>query len=85
VLSASYLVDTVAAMRAADARDLWQHWSMVDAALVDAVHAAGGRVLVWTVNDAALARDLAAAGVDGICTDLPAEILAALAPGRAAA
>ncbi len=71
VLSTSYLIDTVAAMRAAGARDLWQHWTMVDAALVDAVHAAGGRVVVWTVNDVDAARALAALGVDGICTDVP--------------
>lgn len=78
ILSTSYLVDTVAALRAADARDLWQHWSMVDAALVDAVHAAGGRVIVWTVNDPDAARALAAVGVDGVCTDVPGEIAAAL-------
>ncbi len=81
VLSTSYLIDAVAAMRAADARDLWQHWSMIDAALVDAVHAAGGRVIVWTVNDVELARDLAALGVDGLCTDLPGELRAAFPPG----
>jgi glycerophosphoryl diester phosphodiesterase len=34
VLSTSYLIDTAAALRAAGARDLWQHWSMIDAALV---------------------------------------------------
>ena len=78
VLSTSYLVDTVAAMCAANARDLWQHWTMVDAALVDAVHAAGGRVVVWTVNDVAAARDFAALGVDGLCTDVPGQIAAAL-------
>lgn len=78
VLSTSYLVDTVAAMRAAGARDLWQHWPMIDAALVDAAHAAGGRVVAWTVNDVPIARRLAAMGVDGICTDLPGEIGAAL-------
>ena len=78
VLSTSYLVDTTAAMRAADARDLWQHWTMIDAALVDAVHAAGGRVIVWTVNDPAVARDLAALGVDGLCTDVPGQIAAAV-------
>ena len=81
ILSTSYLVDTVAALRAADARDLWQHWTVVDAALVDAVHAVGGRVLVWTVNDVGLARDLAALGVDGICTDVPGDVAAALRAG----
>lgn len=69
ILSESYLVDTVAALRAAGARDLWQHWSQVDAALVVDVHAAGGRVVVWTVNDPDRARALAALGVDALCTD----------------
>jgi glycerophosphoryl diester phosphodiesterase len=79
VLSTSYLIDTVAAMRAAGARDLWQHWTMVDGALVDAVHAAGGRVVVWTVNDVDAGRALAALGVDGICTDLPGALRSAFA------
>jgi glycerophosphoryl diester phosphodiesterase len=78
ILSTSYLVDPVAAMRAADARDLWQHRELVDAALVATVHAAGGRIVVWTVNDVEAARALAALGVDGICTDVPADMVAAL-------
>ncbi len=69
ILSESYLVDTRAAMHAARARDLWQHWSQVDAALVADVHAAGGRVLVWTVNDPERARALVRLGVDALCTD----------------
>jgi glycerophosphoryl diester phosphodiesterase len=84
VLSTSYLVDTVGAMQAAGARDLWQHWSMIDASLIDEVHAAGGRVVVWTVNDIDVARALARLGVDALCTDLPADIAAALAPERRA-
>ena len=78
VLSVSYLVDKVGAMRAADARDLWQHWSMIDAPLVDAVHAAGGRVIAWTVNDPARAVALAQLGVDGLCSDVPDLIAPAL-------
>ena len=78
VLSTSYLVDTVAAIRAADARDLWQHWTMIDGTLVDVVHAAGGRVIAWTVNDPEVAVALAAAGVDGVCTDIPAVVAGAL-------
>lgn len=85
VLSTSYLVDTVAAMRAANARDLWQHWTMVDAALVRAVHAANGRVIVWTVNDVDAARALVTLGVDGLCTDVPGAMHAALRPAFAAA
>jgi glycerophosphoryl diester phosphodiesterase len=81
VLSTSYLVDTVSAMHAAGARDLWQHWSVVDAALVDVVHGAGGRVIVWTVNDADVARALADLGVDGICSDVPGVLRSAFGGG----
>ena len=35
------------------------------------VHDAGLRLYVWTVDDAALAQKLAAAGVDGITTNRP--------------
>ncbi|MEJ7728173.1 MAG: glycerophosphodiester phosphodiesterase [Polyangiaceae bacterium] len=41
-------------------------------------HARGMRVSVWTVNDEGEARDLAAIGVDGLITDVPGRILAAL-------
>lgn len=77
VLSTSYLMDNVAAVRAAGARDLWQHWSMIDAALVRDAHAAGIRVVAWTVNDVDVARRLAGYGVDGLCTDLPGVLRAA--------
>jgi glycerophosphoryl diester phosphodiesterase len=59
-------------MHDADARDLWQHWELIDRELIDAVHADGGRVIAWTVNDGDVARRLASWGVDGICTDVPA-------------
>lgn len=51
------------------ARDVWPHWPLVDRSLVDRVHALGGRVLCWTVNDAAAARALVELGVDGLCGD----------------
>ena len=35
------------------------------------VHAAGGRVIAWTVNDPAAAVALARLGVDALCTDVP--------------
>lgn len=41
-------------------------------------HDAGLQVNTWTCNDPERARDLAAWGVDGICTDVPATILAAV-------
>lgn len=42
---------------------------LMDAALAAALHAAGLRALVYTVNDAARAQELLAFGVDGIVTD----------------
>ena len=79
VLSVSYLVDNVAPMRLAGARDLWQMWAMIDRALVDEVHAVGGRVIAWTVNDPAAAITLARLGVDGLCTDVPGVVGPAVA------
>jgi glycerophosphoryl diester phosphodiesterase len=43
------------------------------------LHAAGKLVNVWTVNDVDEARRLATIGVDGLITDVPALLLAALA------
>jgi glycerophosphoryl diester phosphodiesterase len=69
VLEASYPVDPLHAQRSVGGRDLWRHWPFVDGDLVRAAHAAGARVIAWTVNDAALIELLAALGVDGLCTD----------------
>lgn len=79
ILVDSYLLDAPHALRSAAARDYWPHRDMVDAALVDGIHAAGGRVIVWTVNDHAQARALAALGVDAVCTDIADELRASLA------
>jgi glycerophosphoryl diester phosphodiesterase len=43
---------------------------MIDAPLVESAHAAGARVVAWTVNDLETAARLAALGVDALCTDL---------------
>lgn len=69
ILQASYLVDPVAALRAAGARDLWQYWEFVDAPLLDAVHAHDGRVIAWTLNAVSAMQHFAAWGLDGCCTD----------------
>jgi glycerophosphoryl diester phosphodiesterase len=61
--------DVAEAMRAVGARDVWPDAMIADRAMVDAVHAAGGRVLVWTVNRASEVQRLAGLGVEGICTD----------------
>jgi glycerophosphoryl diester phosphodiesterase len=57
------------AAAAADARDVWPKHTLIDRALVDAVHEAGGRIIAWTVNDAIEAKRLADLGVDGLCGD----------------
>jgi glycerophosphoryl diester phosphodiesterase len=77
ILSASYLIDPVAALRAARARDYWQQWEMIDDELVRRIHDAGGRVVAWTVNEASDARRLVTMGVDAICTDVCEELIKA--------
>jgi glycerophosphoryl diester phosphodiesterase len=81
ILLASYLVEPERALETAGARDYWQSNDLVDEALVSRVHAAGGRVIVWTVNQPSDAAALAAMGVDGVCTDDLRAVGAAL--GRA--
>jgi len=65
------VVDPVAVLRASGATTLWQDWTMIDQALVDAVHADGARIIAWTVNDPAATATLAQMGVDGLCGNFP--------------
>ena len=46
--------------------------TLVTRELVEAAHAAGMRVVPWTVNDAGRMRELVELGVDGLVTDEPA-------------
>ena len=62
-------IDVRALMSRTGARDVWPHAPLVTVPLVGAVHAAGGRVIAWTVNAPLDARSLAAMGVDGLCGD----------------
>ena len=71
VLSASYPIDVTRMMRDAGATALWQHAALIDRALVDAVHAKGGVVYAWTVDDPGAMRRLLALGVDGLCSNHP--------------
>jgi glycerophosphoryl diester phosphodiesterase len=61
--------DARASLTLHGALDLWPESGLVTERLVRDVHAMGGRVLPWTVNDRATAVRLAGWGVDGICTD----------------
>lgn len=71
ILQTSYPIDPIRPMRDAGARDLWQHWELIDQPLIDAVHEDGRRIIAWTVNDADVARRLISWQVDGLCTDVP--------------
>lgn len=46
--------------------------SLLDARTVGRLHERVGLVVAWTVNEASRARELVAAGVDGVTTDDPA-------------
>jgi glycerophosphoryl diester phosphodiesterase len=52
---------------------------LIDARFVRAIHDAGRRVHVWTINDVPTMRALIALGVDGITTDRPDLLAEALA------
>ena len=69
ILLDAYLVDTAAAIRAADAQDLWQRWEWIDERLVAQARIAGARVVAWTVNEPDVARALRSIGVESLCTD----------------
>lgn len=71
VLQASYPMQPLRCLEDADASILWQEKQHVDEALVAAMHGAGMRLYVWTVNDPEEIRHLAILGADGICTDFP--------------
>lgn len=78
LLSASYPLDLRGLLSWSDASVLWQHGELIDEPFVLAAHAAGVQVIAWTVNNTSHARQLAAWGVDGLCTDVPDAISTAL-------
>ncbi|MBW8847711.1 MAG: glycerophosphodiester phosphodiesterase [Burkholderiales bacterium] len=45
------------------------NYRLMDAALIQRLHASGWRALVYTVNDEAIAQRLIAEGIDGLITD----------------
>jgi glycerophosphoryl diester phosphodiesterase len=47
------------------------HYSVASADTIRVAHEVGAAVYVWTVDDAALAQELVAAGADGIITNDP--------------
>lgn len=71
LLSTSYPLSLADFVSAAHAHAFWQQAHLIDESLVRDAHALGLRLIAWTVNDLALARRLAAWGVDALCTDTP--------------
>ena len=61
--------DGLALLETSGATDLWPHFLLVTRDLVSGVHARGGRLIPWTVNDTADAVRLTDLGADGLCTD----------------
>lgn len=60
--------------RGAPELGVWATWvydPLITPRLVAAAHRAGIAVIAWTVDEAARMRELAALGVDGICTNDP--------------
>lgn len=70
-LLASYLLDTVAAVRELGLAAVWQESHLIDDNLLAAVHGAGLELIAWTVNDDREAVRLAGLGVDGLCGNYP--------------
>ena len=62
-------------LRRAEAAAATLNWTVVSPAVVAACHGAGAAVLVWTVNDAQMARTLVEMGADGIISDDPGILL----------
>jgi glycerophosphoryl diester phosphodiesterase len=60
-----------ARIRAGGCEAIMAHRLLVGASLVKAVHAAGGEVYVWTVDDARRIKAFEALGVDGVITNDP--------------
>ena len=65
-----------AVIAAGRANALMAHWLLVNETLVEAVHAAGGELYVWTVKDRRLIEVLVTLGVDGLIVDDPAIVSA---------
>jgi glycerophosphoryl diester phosphodiesterase len=78
VIEAARPIDPVALLRSASADLYAPHWAAMDAELVDQVHAAGGQVGVWTVDDAPGVAWCQACRPDSVFTNRPREVVPAL-------
>jgi len=71
VLSSAYPVRPLLLLEDTGATMLWQERRLVDARLVESLHKARARLIVWTVDRPDEMERLAALGVDGVCTNAP--------------
>jgi len=58
----------------------WVGWNFADLKIADLplIRGFGSKIALWTVNDPAVAKTWVEAGIDGIITDVPDRIAAAL-------
>ena len=77
VLEGARPIDPVAILRSADADIYAPHYGAMDPELVEQVHAAGGVVGVWTVDDSAAVAWCQVCKPDSIFTNRPRDILPA--------
>lgn len=78
-----FMGDAIETALGLGATSLGPHYTRCSEALIHAAHSAGLVVTTWTVNDEATANHLAAAGVDGIITDIPTQALHWFSPQAA--
>jgi glycerophosphoryl diester phosphodiesterase len=78
VLYSARPADPVGLARAADAQALLPHWALLTAEDVEAAHRAGLLVMPWTANDPEVIARLLAIGVDGLASDYPDRVRAAV-------
>jgi glycerophosphoryl diester phosphodiesterase len=64
---------------------VWVYHPLITRRVVDAAHEAGVAVVAWTVDEEARIAELAAIGVDGICTNDPRLFAATSSAPRSAA
>jgi glycerophosphoryl diester phosphodiesterase len=77
VLEGARPIDPAGLMRSARADIYSPHYGAMDRELVDEIHAAGGGVAVWTVDDATAVAWCKACGPDSVFTNCPREIVPA--------
>ena len=77
ILEGARPIDPAGLLRASGADIYAPHYGAMDPDLVSEVHAAGGAVGVWTVDDAAAVAWCQACRPDSVFTNRPREILPA--------